>query len=39
MLNMIGLLNSIVRESREMLYQNEFDYLFSSFTVDIERTT
>ncbi len=30
MLNMVGLFNKIVKESNEMLYQNEFDYLFDS---------
>lgn len=30
MLRVIGLFNPIVRESLEMLYQNEYDYLFDS---------
>jgi nucleoside-diphosphate-sugar epimerase len=30
MLNMVGLFNKIVKESNEMLYQSEFDYLFDS---------
>lgn len=30
MLKMIGLFNSVVKESVEMLYQNEYDYLFDS---------
>jgi nucleoside-diphosphate-sugar epimerase len=30
MLKMIGLFNPIIRESVEMMYQNESDYLFDS---------
>jgi hypothetical protein len=30
MVQMIGLFNPILKESVEMLYQNEHDYLFSS---------
>jgi nucleoside-diphosphate-sugar epimerase len=30
MLNLVGLFNKIVKEGNEMLYQNEYDYLFDS---------
>jgi nucleoside-diphosphate-sugar epimerase len=30
MVQMLGLFNKVIKESYEMLYQNEFDYLFDS---------
>ncbi|MBK9096782.1 MAG: NAD-dependent epimerase/dehydratase family protein [bacterium] len=30
MLSMLGLFNKVIKENNEMLYQNEFDYLFDS---------
>ena len=30
MVRLIGLFNKAIKESYEMLYQNEFDYLFDS---------
>jgi nucleoside-diphosphate-sugar epimerase len=34
MVQMVGLFNGIIRESVEMLYQNDFDYLFDSSKFD-----
>lgn len=33
-LRMVGMFNKIIKESNEMLYQNEFDYLFDSSKFD-----
>jgi hypothetical protein len=30
MITLLGFFNKIIKESNEMLYQNEFDYLFDS---------